>query len=731
MADQFLFGTEQSDTLAGGDGNDHIDGLGGNDTLSGNAGADTFVAPITGTEGDDVLTGTDADDEIVGLGGNDQLDGGLGNDTLDGGTGNDMLFGGLGDDVYLPGTGWDTMMEAGGNDELRMAAGVNPDQVERIRPNGSNDLVLRVVGASDQVTIANWFSDPSYQVERVVFGDGTVWDAATASSLRRLGTEGDDFLQGNFSYGGLLDGRGGNDYLLAGMGDDTLDGGAGNDFMVGGGGDDLYRPGPGLDWIYEGGGNDELRLAAGIAPEQVERIRPDGSNDLVLRVVGTSDEVKIGNWFSDPFYQVERVVFGDGTVWDPATTASLRRLGTEGNDVLFGSAVSGGLLLGRGGDDVLIGGAGNDTLDGGTGNDFLNGSSGDDVYLGGSGQDSVFDFSGNDELRLAAGIAPEQVERIRPDGSDDLLLHVLGSSDEVRIANWFSAPSFQLERVVFDDGTVWDAATAGSLRRLGTEGNDVLFGSAVSGGLLLGRGGDDQLFGGAGNDTLDGGAGNDSLLGWAGSDTYFFDRTSGHDLILELQENPGDVDTVVFGDDISRQDLVVTRDVLGNLFVDISGSDAQMRFNAWFSPEVPSHIERFVFRDGTVLSDQQIEAMINDAPVANPDAVSVNEDATTANLVPALLANDTDPDAGDTLSVASVDTSGTLGTVAFDAATQTLTYSADAAAQDTLAAGQTASDSFAYTVSDSSGATSTATVTVTVTGVNDAPVLATPVADQS
>src|SRR5213592_4487611 len=60
--------------------------------------------------------------------------------------------------------------------------------------------------------------------------------------------------------------------------------------------------------------------------------------------------------------------------------------------------------------------------------------------------------------------------------------------------------------------------------------------------------------------------------------------------------------------------------------------------------------------------------------------------------------------------------------VAFNAATQSLTYSANAAAQDALAAGQTATDSFSYTVADAAGATSTATVTVTVTGVNDAPV---------
>src|SRR5262249_55526881 len=120
----------------------------------------------------------------------------------------------------------------------------------------------------------------------------------------------------------------------------------------------------------------------------------------------------------------------------------------------------------------------------------------------------------------------------------------------------------------------------------------------------------------------------------------------------------------------------------------------------------------------------------NQPPVASPDTVSVNEDATTANLAPVLLANDTDPDAGDTLSVIAVDTTGTIGTVGFNVATQTLTYSADAAVQDALGAGQTATDSFGYTIADSQGASSSATVTVTVTGVNDAPVLASPFADQ-
>ncbi|MFL6844128.1 MAG: cadherin domain-containing protein [Allosphingosinicella sp.] len=112
-------------------------------------------------------------------------------------------------------------------------------------------------------------------------------------------------------------------------------------------------------------------------------------------------------------------------------------------------------------------------------------------------------------------------------------------------------------------------------------------------------------------------------------------------------------------------------------------------------------------------------ADVNEAPTAVSDAVAVNEDATSANLWTQLLANDSDPDAGTTLSIASVNTAGTLGSLVFDQATQTLKYVADNDAFDALAPGQTVVDHFAYTVSDGHGLTSTATVNVTVTGIAD------------
>lgn len=112
-------------------------------------------------------------------------------------------------------------------------------------------------------------------------------------------------------------------------------------------------------------------------------------------------------------------------------------------------------------------------------------------------------------------------------------------------------------------------------------------------------------------------------------------------------------------------------------------------------------------------------ADVNEAPTAVGDSVAVNEDATTANLWTQLLGNDSDPDAGDSLSIASIDTTGTRGSLVFDAATHTLRYVADHDSFDALAPGATFVDHFTYTAVDENGLTSTATVAVTVTGIDD------------
>ncbi|AFZ22821.1 putative calcium-binding protein [Cylindrospermum stagnale PCC 7417] len=115
---------------------------------------------------------------------------------------------------------------------------------------------------------------------------------------------------------------------------------------------------------------------------------------------------------------------------------------------------------------------------------------------------------------------------------------------------------------------------------------------------------------------------------------------------------------------------------------------------------------------------------VNNPPIANNDTATIGEDTSVTGNV---LTNDTDPDAGDILTVAAVNgvaadvgnqitlASGALLTLNSDG-----TYSYNPNAQfESLAAGQTASDSFTYTVSDGQGGTSDATVTITINGADE------------
>jgi VCBS repeat-containing protein len=110
-------------------------------------------------------------------------------------------------------------------------------------------------------------------------------------------------------------------------------------------------------------------------------------------------------------------------------------------------------------------------------------------------------------------------------------------------------------------------------------------------------------------------------------------------------------------------------------------------------------------------------APVNDAPVAADNAITTNEDTAIVVTAATLLANDSDID-GDALTLVSVSGAGTAGLVTLSGTN--VTYTPGSAFQY-LKAGETATDTFTYTVRDPAGATATATATVTISGVNDAP----------
>jgi VCBS repeat-containing protein len=105
----------------------------------------------------------------------------------------------------------------------------------------------------------------------------------------------------------------------------------------------------------------------------------------------------------------------------------------------------------------------------------------------------------------------------------------------------------------------------------------------------------------------------------------------------------------------------------------------------------------------------------NTPPTAVADSLATNENTTlliSAAGPNGLLANDSDPDAGDTLSVVSVG-SAAHGTVV-DSHNGTYAY--------TPVASYVGPDSFTYTIQDANGASSTASVSITVNHVNHDPV---------
>jgi|GEM_PF-1784776 len=128
-------------------------------------------------------------------------------------------------------------------------------------------------------------------------------------------------------------------------------------------------------------------------------------------------------------------------------------------------------------------------------------------------------------------------------------------------------------------------------------------------------------------------------------------------------------------------------------------------------------------------SDDEVPTAVsvNHAPAARDDAGQGNQNGQVRGN---LLANDMDPD-GDPLTIASVGsrpmTSGGIAVAGSNGGTFTVLPDGSYVftpgnAFARLAAGETATSTISYTITDPSGATSTATAVVTITGTNDGPV---------
>jgi VCBS repeat-containing protein len=127
--------------------------------------------------------------------------------------------------------------------------------------------------------------------------------------------------------------------------------------------------------------------------------------------------------------------------------------------------------------------------------------------------------------------------------------------------------------------------------------------------------------------------------------------------------------------------------------------------------------DSFTYRanDGTTNSNLATVAItvnpVNDAPVANNDAYTVNEDGTLNIAAPGVLSNDTDVDGNPLTAV--IGTGPSSGTLTLNP-NGSFTYTPNANFNGT--------DSFTYRANDGTTNSNAATVTITVNPVNDAPV---------
>lgn len=473
---------------------------------------------------------------------------------------------------------------------------------------------------------------------------------------------------------------------------------------------------------------------------QVERIQGGDSDNVIIGYkYGNGYQYNDGYGRSD-IASASEISLIDGGGGDDTLYASGKI--ALNNEMYYFTDVApniGGFLYGNTGNDTLYGNYARDILAGGDGDDFLDGKFSQDTYVmfaGESGLDTIWDTGTqlwqigsngdgdgvsshlNDTLeakpvaqdvlsltginssdiavtpgqRVVEGVRAVRYEIDEPSDIETLysqtvhatiVLSWTGGGVEIVLPNSTDLPGMGLERVQFGDGSELTIpeliALAGSALIInpqemnnhiaGSNGNDVVYG----------EGGNDTLAGGDGDDILNGGAGNDILTGGTGSDIYLFGKDSGQDMIDSEDTTAGKIDSVLFDDGITPDQVRVSRSGNDLILALIGTSDTLTIRNYLENDGInPFAVEQIRFNeDGVIWDPATIKTKLesNRAPelsIALPD-----QKATKGNIFSYTVAPDTfaDPDDSDmlTFSAALADGSALPSWLDFDP--ESLTFS--------------------------------------------------------
>lgn len=567
----------------------------------------------------------------------------------------------------------------------------------RVTADSSGSLYITDGTTGDVIKLAGMLSDSSRGVQSVKFtSDDTIWTRAQLIQAGATGTTAADKLYGS-TGAETFDGKGGNDYVSGNGGGDTI----------------IYERGYGHLEI------DQRDLSAS-SPSNVLRLDGINSTDVTLVSDGTNlyitdgragDRIKIDNMISDGMFGVQTIEFAD-TTWHWSDIQSRMKTAMVGS----------------------------------SGNDALNGTSGSDTVLY-HGKASEYFISTN-----AAGVTTVADTVAGRDGTDTLT-----GIEHLQFADLTDAPP-----VAQNDFGSWDTGsvlTVGADQVLGNDG-DADAGDTktiVSVSALSARGAAVSFQNGqlsydptalrgtipAGETVTDtftytmrdaAGATSTATVTMTVSEAnhapvahddagFAYSNQVAHApasfaLDNDTDEDGGDTKTIVGVSALSAKGAAVSL-LDGELYYDPRAAFAGLLVGQHSTDTFTYTMSDSAGARSTATVTMYIEGA-GHAPVANNDAgPTINEEGTTTLLAADLLANDTDADAGDAKVLDSVSAISAKGAAVSIKDGNVFYDPRGAAVLQGLAAGESTTDTFTYTIRDAGGARSTATVTMTITGSND------------
>ncbi len=290
---------------------------------------------------------------------------------------------------------------------------------------------------------------------------------------------------------------------------------------------------------------------------------------------------------------------------------------SDGENPLDGTS-NGDFLIGSNNNDILYGNSGADTLIGGKGDDILYGGRDNDTYIFnlGDGNDIIEDYvptssnSKADKVIFGEGISADDI-KVERSGNDMIVRY--SENDSITLINQYSNAYYWVENFEFADGTkrtINDLLNVAQTIHGNGKIEDYTSGYGNKNNTLVGSDGADELYGYEGTDTLIGGKGDDILYGGRDNDTYIFNPWDGNDIIEDyvLNTSNSKADKVIFGEDISAEDIVFSRQG-NNLVISYgSGGDTVTVQNQYYSSYY--EIERFETSDGYSISNTQVNLLI-------------------------------------------------------------------------------------------------------------------------